>query len=458
MLKRKPKILIVYKCLDYPIRKTIVENIYAFRNYAEADCYYLNLDIGKEMIFSKEPIPDYILKIDFDIILFHYCFIASRWAGKKCYELALQQVLPLKASKAIKAVMPQDEHMGSEFIIDFVNKMDLDIVFSVSPETEWKQLYKGLDFNRVKFHKILTGYLDDKAVKMINKLVKKTKKDIDIGYRARKLPQWLGRHGYMKTLVAEVFKKELNNFNLNTSISTDPNDTFFGDDWYKFMVRCKYMIGVEGGSTVHDPHGDITKNGLEYLKKYPDCTFEEIEQACFPNLDGKLQYIAISPRHLEACATKTCQILVESSFNDILKPGIHYIEIKKDLSNIKEVIEIVSDDKKRQKIVDDAYSDIVESGQWSYRRAVKFVIESSLKQATDPYFSRKTSRKILILKYNHFMDWLSWKKYFYWQNISPRIPNKWTYIIPMIDFLKYIGLKNAVKKVYVAIKGQKNIS
>ena len=452
---RKPKILIIYKCLGFPLRNTVDEHLYSFKRYADADCYYLKLDIGKDTFYSQEPVPEYLLKIDFDYIFFHYGFISSRWAGKTCYEYALKQVMPFQNSKAIKAVMPQDEYMGSESIVDFVNRMNIDIVFSVSPETEWAQLYEGVDFGKVKFFKVLTGYLDKGGMKSIEGFLNRIPKDLDIGYRARNLPQWLGRHGFLKTQIAEAFIKNVNRFGLKTDISVDPKDTFMGDGWYKFMVRCKYMIGVEGGATVHDRDGSIGIKGRAYLKEHPDCSFEEIETSCFPGLDGKLNLIAISPRHLEACVARTCQVLIEGEYNGILKAGVHYIALKSDFSNLDEVLQLIKDDTKRKEITDNAYRDVIESGLYNYQGFVDLVLEKCSELATDSYFSRSPARVGSSLYHNHYIDWLSWKKDYFWHKIYDRLPNKWFFLNPMLKTVKMLGLKQPVKKVYFKITGKK---
>jgi hypothetical protein len=454
MLSRPPKILIVYKFIDFPLRTTIDEHLYSFKRYANAHVYYIMLDIGPLRAHSEEPIPDYLLEIDFDIIIYHYGFISGRTAHPDTWAKALKQIEPLRKSKAIKVVMPQDEYFCSNNLGRFVNDHNIDIVFTVSPESEWEKIYKGVDFRKVKFYKTLTGFLDEKGMKVINGFLKNTEKDIDIGYRARNLPQWLGRHGYMKTIIADEFNKALKGSGLNTSISTRPEDTFFGFGWYRFMVRCKYMLGVEGGATILDPEGEIHYKSEQYLEQHPNCTFEEIEQACFPNLDGKLQLIAISPRHLEACATRTCQILVESTFNGILKPWVHYIPVKPDLSNIREVIEIVKRDDKRKEIVENAYRDIVQSGLYTYQNFIKEVIEKCTSEMRDPYFSRKISNNPLLLKYNHFQDRLAHKKFVWYQSGKRKVMNKWTYIMPVIDLLKAVGLKRFTKGTYKMLTGK----
>ena len=71
--------------------------------------------------------------------------------------------------------------------------------------------------------------------------------------------------------------------------------------------------------------------------------FEELEAACFPGRDGELSLFALSPRHLEACATRTAQILVEGEYSGVLRPGEHYLELRRDLSNLDDVLDLVAD-------------------------------------------------------------------------------------------------------------------
>lgn len=368
---RKLRLLVVYKGLGYPLRTTMVEHLYSFQKYSHSHCYYLGLD-------SVHAIPDYLLRIDFDLIVFHYGFVATRWPGRKGLAEAVDQVRPLFATAAVKAIMPQDEYKNSEDICWLINEHRIDCVFSVSPVSEWPVLYPTVDRRKVRFYQVLTGYLDDDSVAKLATMAPSVPRTIDIGYRARNLPPWLGRHGYMKTEIAEVLTKRNAAFGLKLDVSTRPEDTFFGDEWYRFLLRCKYFIGVEGGATVHDPTGEIWTRGAAYVKRHPQASFAEVEAACFPGLDGQLQLIAISPRHLEACATRTCQILVESSFNGILKPHLHYIPLKKDYSNLDEVLQLVRDDTRREEITERAYRDIVQSGQWSYREAVREVVSKAI--------------------------------------------------------------------------------
>jgi hypothetical protein len=177
----------------------------------------------------------------------------------------------------------------------------------------------------------------------------------------------------LKHEIADLFEARAAEYGLETDISTDEKDVLYGDDWYRFLLRCKYTIGVEGGSSILDPRGEIKKRTDDYLARNPNSTLEEVEAACFPGLEGSISLFAISPRHLEACVTRTCQVLVKGDYNGILKPGAHYIELKKDLSNAEDVLEQVRNDALRDEITTRAYEDVVESGEYTYRKFVTTV-------------------------------------------------------------------------------------
>jgi hypothetical protein len=323
-------------------------------------------------------IPEWITEIKFDLIIFHTVFISQRWLGRDEFTRTVYPLIePLRNSRAKKIVLPQDEWIHTDALVSFINDFNINIVFSVAPESEYKIIYDGVDFEKVKFYKVLTGYVDDKVLNKIKHLKSlNISRTTDIGYRAFKSPEWLGSHGYLKTKIAEVFLKNGRQFKLD--ISTESKDTILGDDWYKFLLRCRYFIGVEGGSTVLDKDGSIWKKGMEYVRQNPSADFEEVEKNCFKGMDGSLRLIAISPRHLEACMTETCQILIEGDYNGILKPNKHYIELKADFSNLNKVLEDIKNEPLREEIVKNAYTDVVESGKYSYKTFVNMVLDKAV--------------------------------------------------------------------------------
>jgi len=268
-----------------------------------------------------------------------------------------------------------------------------------------------VDRQKVKFFNVLTGYLDDETITRVNQLVTaNSARLIDIGYRTGQPDPTLGRHGFLKGEIAQVFQTKVLQTKLVADISNRPEDILLGDEWYKFLLRCKYTIGVESGSSILDQDGTLRVRILAYVAGHPQASFEEIRGACFPNDDGGLSLSVIGPRHLEACLTKTCQVLIEGTYNGILLPGRHYIELKRDYSNIDQVLQIMQQDQQRAAMTEQAYWDIVASGQYGYQSFVNFVIQNALEQPSWNKLTEPSSTgENLIYIWMRFTDALGWK-------------------------------------------------
>ncbi len=362
-------VLVVHYTPAPLLRASAQDNLSSFRRYSGCNCFYLNLGLRR--------VPWYITHLSFDLIVFSAYFLGARWKPEDARR-ALTRARRLKPVKGVKIALPQDEFVNSAWLCDFINEFGVDYVFSVAPEPEWPVIYPTVDFQRVRFVRVLTGYLDEATLARIAELARAVPdRPVTIGYRTAVLPWW-GRFGWFRQRLAEVFEERARSRGLRTDISTRSEDFFSGDEWYRFLLRCKYTIGVEGGASLLDPDGTIQERCLRYLDAHPGAKFEELEAACFPRLDGSLRLRAISPRHLEACATRTCQILVEGEYNGVLKPGRHYIALKEDFSNVDQILEMIHQDHLREEITERAYRDIVESRRFTSRRFVEFVLQSAL--------------------------------------------------------------------------------
>ena len=363
-------ILILFADSGNPMRTTVEDLIYSFRRYSEHRCFYVNL--------VPRPLPSYLHQVPFDLVIFHTTFLSYRWSPE-LFATLREKAEPLKHSAAVKIALPQDEFIHTDILCDFINDFGVNHVFSVAPESEWEKIYASVDRQKVTFHRILTGYLDERTISRVKEIARSvTERPIDVGYRAWHAAPWLGRHGLLKVKIHNLFREKAPKAQLTVDISTEEKDTLLGDEWYKFLLRCKYTIGVEGGASILDRDGKIKKRTEDYLDVHPGASFEEIEAACFPGLDGYLNLMALSPRHLEACLTRTCQVLVEGQYNGILEPDKHYIELKRDLSNIDAVVETLKQDQLREGIAERAYRDIVESGRYTYRNFVDSVTKTTL--------------------------------------------------------------------------------
>jgi hypothetical protein len=353
-------VLVAYAQLQ-PWRGTVRDHLYSFRRHGTRPYEYVNLAVpGLARAYTRRR---------FDAVLWHNTVLAwLRWAPESQQQGLLSRARALRATTDCHVALPQDEFIHSDRVNAFLAGLGARHVFSVAPASEWPAIYDGLD--GVDIHPALTGYLDEATVARIDAIVAEGRtRTLDIGYRTVPAKPYLGRHAMLKAGLADAVAARAPRRQLRVDLSTRAEDTFYGDDWYRFLATCRYTIGIEGGASILDRDGSVQAC---VDAQRPDTPFEELEAACFPGRDGELALFAISPRHLEACATRTVQILVEGEYSGVLKPGIHYIELRRDLSNLDAVLDQVAHEDCRD-IADQAYADIVASGRYTYRRLVQDV-------------------------------------------------------------------------------------
>jgi hypothetical protein len=358
-------VLVVYALNRHPVRETIRDHLYSFARYSRHRCFYLNMAV--------RDVPRMVRRLPFDAVVFHTSFLAHKWAPDSWREL-IRRAAPLKAVGEIRVAIPQDEFLRSAWLCEFIEEFGIGHVFSAAAESEWPKIYAGVDRDRVGFTTVLTGYLEPRSIQRAERFsVSLRERKVDIGYRAWHAAPWLGRHGQLKHLVAAAVQDAAPRHGVTVDISTSDDDVLYGDDWYRFLGSSRYTIGVEGGSSLNDRDGSIREATERYEAEHPGAGFDEIESATFPGRDGELSLFAISPRHLEACATRTCQVLIEGDYNGVLHAGQHYIPLRHDLGNLDEVLEQVRRDDLREGIVEQAYRDVVASGRYEYSSFVELV-------------------------------------------------------------------------------------
>jgi hypothetical protein len=400
-------ILIVYDVLQWPPVVTLRDSLYAFERHSTARCWYLNIGIRR--------VPRWLSRVRFDAVIFHNTFLWDR-VNPPLMERHLRRLSRLHDAGRHRVALPQDEYLRSRALVSLIERLGVDHVFSAAADSEWDALYDGLDRKRTPISRVLTGYLAPDTLERIESIVREQgERRISIGYRAARLPPALGRHGVLKTDIADRVRTAAAARGLPIDIATGASATIRGDDWYRFLAGCKYTLGVEGGASVHDPDGTLQEATVRYLADHPGASFEQVEADCFPGADGGIAYFAISPRHLEACATRTAQILIEGSYNGILRPGEHYIELRRDFSNLEEVLDLVQSDTERARLTDAAYRDVVASGEFTYERFVREVELVALAHAPRSQPSRRLD---VLHRWSMATDRAAWLKVRVWVTLA----------------------------------------
>lgn len=201
---------------------------------------------------------------------------------------------------------------------------------------------------------------------------------LDVGYRGYDVPAWFGSFGVIKGQLPGAVKLSAEAAGLRCDISTRYEDTIYGDDWYQFLLGCRWTLGIEGGASLLDRDGSLRAAAEQFVAQHPRATYEEIARNCFASQDGNLELTAISPRHLEAGMTGTGQLLVEGHYNGILRPGVHYLPVRRDLADLEERVAQLADETSRMKLVQAMDEDVVRNPAYGYPRFVARLLEECL--------------------------------------------------------------------------------
>jgi hypothetical protein len=176
-----------------------------------------------------------------------------------------------------------------------------------------------------------------------------------------------------RTNLIQFFQRNGNRFGISCDIRTQRLPR---EKWAQFLRICKGILGAESGTYYLDRTGQVFEDVKKYVKTHPDAFYEEVFENFFKGRSSPFSGKAISSRHFEPIGTKTCQILIEGEYNGILKADEHYVAVRRDLSNIDEVIRRLRDDSYRKAMVDRTYEYIMSSH--TYRHRVETLLKAVL--------------------------------------------------------------------------------
>jgi hypothetical protein len=320
------------------------------------------------------PLPQYIKDTSFDLIVLDVTLLCGRWSPTKAFERLKSEYSFVKDSDAVKIAFPQDEYDCNELLDEWMCEWRVDIVYSVIAE-HWDILYP-------KYHKTgdirlgYTGYVDEALMDI------KTKpfdlRQIDVGYRARKLLPYFGEIGETKWTIGRDFTKRAELASLNVDIELGERGALLGKDWLDFINNSKFTLGANSGSSLLDPRGKIQHDVRDYVMHRPEAPFEDVEAACFPGLDGQYEFTAISPRIMEAALLNSCQILVEGRYSDLIEPWEHFIPIKGDTSDFERVLEAMKDQSAVQKMISRCRSAILDTADLRCQNKAQKIIDATV--------------------------------------------------------------------------------
>ena len=364
---KKINILLLYD-REPRIATTLDDHLNSIKNLSRHKCYSLAMlgDLPKFLDLGR-----------FDAIIIHYSLMAL-------HDVYISHDAKMKIRKfaGLKAMFIQDEYRSVNKAINAMLLMKIDLLFTNFPEEEFENVYPKKILPKLEKVNVLTGYMPSKFKNY--KKILPSQRELLVGYRGRKLPDWLGELGQEKYHIGVQFEKDLKEYpSVNCDISFREEDRIYGEGWIKFLLKCRAVLGVETGASVVDLTGDIQRNVEDAIKRNPEITFDQLKNMYFKNEDKKIKLNQISARCFEAAALRTVMILYEGEYSNRLTPWRHYIPLKKDHSNMSKVIDVLKNDEKCDEIAELAYKEVALEHKNSYEYFISVVdtaIDSCFKE------------------------------------------------------------------------------
>lgn len=265
---------------------------------------------------------------------------------------------------AVKVVFLQDEYRDVRGVNHAMAELGIQLAFTCVAEADHRVFYPSEAIPTLEgLYTVLPGYVPRYLEEA--RLDADAPRSIDIGYRSRAMPFYLGDLGQEKTVVAERFQALARAEGLASDISVLERDRLYGRQWVKFLRDCRCVLGTSSGASVTDFTGEIRRSCERHLALNPDASYAEVKARFFADADWKVVIDTVSPRVFEAAALGCTLVQHEGSYGGILRPDEHYVCVCRDYSNVGDVMDRVRDHGFCREMAKRSHRDLIASGRYS---------------------------------------------------------------------------------------------
>jgi hypothetical protein len=342
-MARRPTALVLYNWRgQWPMRRWEHLRIFAWKSCFPGRATFLNIGFP----FN----PAWITRLDPDLVVVDATALTARYTRVGLG--GLRRAMEAVPSRTRRVAAPLDEFLGLQGLRDFLIEARIDLLLSALEPALWDSVYPAAQ-RPYAVRRFLTSYVDDGLARRASSDL--ARRPIAVSYRAWEAPAWLGEMGRLKREVGLRAQAWAQAGGRRADVAVDGQRRLVGDAWIRLLGASRAVVGVEGGSSLVDAGGALP------VQLAPD---------------GEIR--AMSPRHLEAVATRTFQVLVEGDYSGVLEAGVHYQPVRRDLSDIDAALDLSLDPHRAQAMVDRAHDEIVASGRYSWRTVVREIADQVL--------------------------------------------------------------------------------
>jgi hypothetical protein len=363
---------------------TVREHLHSFARHSRRRVWEVNTEFG---------FPAGLAGMEFEAIILHYSLF-----GMGDFSLDHEWLEYLDGANTYTIAFFQDECTRCQRRFAFLDQHRIDCVYTCLESSEFSKVY-GRYTSVPSLVSNLPGYVSEQIVEAGRRFtVPPEQRSVDVGYRGRPLPAYLGRGAMEKHEIGVRFREHSADCGLRLDIATGEADRLYGDAWYRFMANCRCVLGVESGVSAFDLEDEILDEYNRRMALGLSVDLEDLET--LPRWEDVVYYRTVSPRHFEAASLRVCQVLFEGRYSGALEPMVHYIPLRKDFSNIAEVIEMCRDEALCRELAENAHRDLIASGAYNYEQLVAGVdakLTSAVGAGLAPVVGEKVVRRRLAV-------------------------------------------------------------
>jgi hypothetical protein len=372
-MPRTPKrsVLVLYD--EYSLASNFVrEHLASFRRHLPCHVHYAAATHDRKVRFDLGV---------YDVVIIHFSVrIALGW------HLSPDFAEKLSSFGGLKIACIQDEYDQPHVAARWIRDLGIKVVFTCVPERDREVFYPRALVGGVEFVQNLTGYVAPRLerVRLRRPL---GERPIVIGYRGRELPFRYGQFSREKLTIGIGMKAVCEQHRIPHDIEWTDDKRLPGDDWYRFLCRCRTTLSTESGSNIVDADGSLARAIAEVRRAEPAVTFDAVFERFLRPYEGHVHMNQVPPKLFEAIAFRTGLVLFEGHYSGVVRPDEHYIPLKKDFSNIDDVLTRVRDIPYLEAMTERAHRDVIRSGRYRYAvlgRMVTEVIERLAPPARPP--------------------------------------------------------------------------
>lgn len=347
---------------------TVRENIGAWQQQSRFRIEVLNLWPGGGAALSIPP--------SLDIARFDGVYIhpTACYSPDNLWSLDSRSTTTFENYRGLKILAKQDEHYRSAHTAEFIGAKKVDVLLTCLPESEWRKVYPKDMVGDCVLMQTLTGYVSPAQREIAWRPM--AARRVDVAYRGSMQPLSFGRLGREKWEIGERFLEAVAGRGLRTDISSEWSARFNGKSWYGFLQDSRAVLGVESGSNVFDFDGSLAAAAKAFetenrARMSRDELYRAAEERIIGEREGNVDYAQVSPRHFEAAAAFTVQVLYEGRYSDILKPWRHYLPLRRDFGNIDEIVDALRDDARLEEMARVTRAELIDAPTWHYETFVE---------------------------------------------------------------------------------------